>query len=146
MLKELPRKKESPQLISAYKGVVCGGCKYERKKTDLNPEWQCPCCESAYSKVNVSSEDKQRILAIKNAKYRDKNSDKKIAEMKKSKQISASVMGTVGVIAFLQGLGANCACNCINLYTKASSNPWILAIGGVILVGALVLGVSSFSR
>lgn len=96
MLKELPRKKESPQLFSVYKVVVCGGCKYERKKTDLNPEWQCPCCESVYSKVNVSGEDKRRILSIKNSKYRDKNSDKKIAEMKKSKQISASVMGAAG--------------------------------------------------
>jgi hypothetical protein len=30
---------------------ICHKCKYERKATDDNPEWQCPACGVAYGKI-----------------------------------------------------------------------------------------------
>lgn len=33
-------------------GAICKNCGYERTVADTNPEWQCPSCGAAYSKVN----------------------------------------------------------------------------------------------
>lgn len=32
--------------------MKCPKCEYQRKSTDLSPDWQCPSCGVAYSKVN----------------------------------------------------------------------------------------------
>lgn len=75
MFKQIKKQKEEKKAkITATKNsgeeITCGACKYVRKASDTNPIWQCPCCQSAYSKVNKKTKKySQRELDQKHIDY-----------------------------------------------------------------------------
>ncbi|MEM0513937.1 hypothetical protein WCN91_00545 [Pseudoalteromonas sp. YIC-827] len=52
--------------------IICPKCNYERKDTDINPEWECPSCGVAYAKV----QQKQTSLAKEPSNTKSSRIDK----------------------------------------------------------------------
>ena len=119
--------------------TVCGACNHVRKPTDTCPDWQCPGCGKAYSKVDMQADNEvlsRSELRQKNLEYLHK---KRVAE--KQSMLSAETVEHpaltgigVGILAFLKGAGSACA----------AANPLVQIAGIVILLGSIVYGLSQF--
>lgn len=129
-----PETKKATAAITSDKQINCGHCDYARKASDANPDWQCPCCGSAYSKVNKKLEEKN----LARQKLREKN--RKFLNDKKNELDQVHVKGEMphwmkaamgGVLTVLQGVGTACT----------AANPLILALGAAIIFGSAAYGL-----
>lgn len=120
----------------AQEDKVCGACGYERKVTDTNPKWQCPCCQSAYSKVSAEAVKKRRNKLKDEIAQNHHESRKKERKSKmRNKSANAVALGALGV---LHGLGGSCS-------RVVIQNPIAFAIGVIIIAGAALYYASHLS-
>ena len=113
--------------------IVCGHCLYVRKDSDTNPEWQCPCCQSAYAKVNK----KTKTLSPKELRKRNKIylEEKDSLGMETKDELIKTGVGLTGIL-FLQGMGISLC--------KLISTPNFWVVGTVIAIGSLIYYFSSY--
>ncbi|WNO08479.1 hypothetical protein [Teredinibacter sp. KSP-S5-2] len=120
--------------------TTCQACGYQRKDSDTNPLWQCPGCERAYSKVNREVYSQEEVKA-KNRKYREREAEEKktaeVEEKVKEHRANSLLAGATGCLAILHGVSNTCR--------GLVFNPVALTIGGVIILGALIYFMSTYS-
>ena len=133
MFNKLQRKKATTVRIPAAieTAVVCAACDYVRKPSDRNPAWECPCCGKAYAKVEAANS------ACKNfsqEKFDEAMRRESLHREKQEFQGSAGVMA--GIATFVSGMASTC--------TGTASNPWVQAVGVVIIVASVCYGVVKY--
>lgn len=144
---QIKKKKAKAKLESKKEAVVCVVCNHERKTSDTNPKWQCPCCKVEYNKAEkLHKHMSKHELKEANHKYMQRKQKNSQIKTKKNKLELSLLTGSAGVMSVISGLGYSCACSCQNLMSRASTNPWLLVVGGVLVLAGLVLGLSYFSN
>lgn len=136
MQKQLEKKKRSVKPVPT-ESIVCEACNYVRKVSDTSPKWQCPCCQSAYVKVNKSLKARSDEKGKATDASLSKDQSKAKSASKKASLQAGAFGAYVGVISIMSGLGSTCA--------RVGSNPVALGIGGVILVGSLLYLLSKLA-
>lgn len=132
MFKQIKKQKKakSGAVIVADEQVTCGACGHVRQDSDANPEWQCPCCQAAYAKVNkvkIESGYSKRKLRAKNHAFlhaKATNIEHSSAEEDMPGWMSGVLTG-LGTLV----VGAGSAC--------AAANPFVLGAGALIVVGSI---------
>jgi hypothetical protein len=113
--------------------TACGACSYVRKPADTCPDWQCPGCGKAYSKVNAQKDEhhlSQAELRRKNTEYLQ---SKPALSGEEATHPAVTGIG-IGIATFLHGIGTACA----------AANPVVQIAGIAIVLGSLIYGLSSF--
>ena len=139
MLKRIKKKREQTRVgqggdsvVENTGAIVCGHCRYVRKATDTNPDWQCPCCQSAYAKVNKKHEKKagpkSPILTRFKQGELEREKLKKTFEIKQKLSLAGIYSGFT---AFISGAGVQSACRTV------AANPVIQTVGAAVAIGSL---------
>ena len=119
--------------------TVCGACNHVRKPTDTCPDWQCPGCGKAYSKVDKQVDDEllsRSELRQKNHQYLSKKSAAEKQSGLSTEAIEHPALTGIGlgILTFLKGVGSACV----------AANPLTQILGIVIVLGSIVYGLSQF--
>ena len=132
-----PRTTHPKSPLSKTGSIVCGACGYNRKPSETNPIWQCPCCNAAYVKVNKNPETKLKNSA---KQKRSKSEQGKTIRSERSKKLKiAKNMAAFGSYGMLHGLARSCA-------GLVVSNPAFFLVGVTLLTGAALYYVSTLSN
>ncbi len=134
--KKAKRSNQSTVPLLSKKATICGACGYKRKASDVNPDWQCPCCKAAYVKVSKSGRFVSEDLKKEAEDERKSNHRSKLENVKKV--TTAKGMAAVGTSGLLQGIAKSCTGIII-------SNPIIFSVGALVLVGAALYYASTLS-
>lgn len=138
MLKQVRKKKQPAIKFDAPVNgqIACGACRYVRTQSDKCPDWQCPGCGKAYSKVNTTPEAVRQQQREERKRQQREAAEAKQGEMHKNVIISGIL---VGATTFFQGL-ARAVGSCANpsVKTYLAANP-ILQIAGVTIIVATLI-------
>jgi hypothetical protein len=141
MLQHIDKKKRSKIKLDApiTAQTVCGACNHLRKATDTCPNWQCPGCGKAYSKVDTQADNKpvsRSELRRKNREYlhRKRAAEKQSMLPAEAVEHPALTGIGIGILTFLKGVGSACV----------AANPLTQILGIVIVLGSIVYGLSQF--
>ena len=142
MLKQQRKKQVKPTIPSETdsEAVTCGACGHKRAQTAGLPEWQCPCCGTAYAGVNAEDEverlSRQELRRL-NQQYLERKKRAEKASLTSLENDHPAIGGIgLGLATYLSGLGSAC--------TAAVGNPIVQGVGIAIILGSIVWGLSGF--
>lgn len=113
-------------------GKECPQCGYVRSIADLAPDWQCPSCEVAYSKVSQEYLDHQRkqqrdeILRLREESLLDQRGTKI--------ERHAGLVASMGAALGAAGVGSGCGI----APAVSGSNPWLIGAGALAMLGSAI--------
>jgi len=138
MLKQL-RKKKPPTIkfdAPVVEQITCAACSHVRKQSDHCPDWQCPGCGKAYSKVNSTPEAVKQQRREERQREQRESEEAKQGEIHKNAILSGII---VGATTFSQGI-ARSVSSCANpsVKTYVAGNPILQIVGAAIIVTSLI--------
>jgi ribosomal protein L37AE/L43A len=127
--------------------IVCGACNHVREETAANPDWQCPGCGAAYSKVNPEHHAEKRYsqqeLGAKNREYLQKKREGNVEDSESMEGNIAAAGLTIGSLALTKGM-ARVVTSCAGLKTFVPANPVLQAVGAAILLGTVAYAIYKY--
>ena len=127
--KKAKLRSREPLTETTSTGIQCGHCGHRREADATVPDWQCPCCSSAYNKVDPAEKKREKV------KHKQKRIEQQEEVKRKTlrERTLTGLIGGAGVVGLAIGTTAS---NCLNTVSRPTS-PGGIAIGLLIIAASV---------